>query len=199
MQRFLLTSTLLCFFTLLCAQQPSLLELNQNRLQKQKVAMSVLGTWAIGNIAAGLALQSNREGAEKYFHQMNAGWNAVNLAIAGFGYWGVMRTDPGNLGLFESWEEQHKFQKILLFNAGLDIGYMAGGAYLWERSRREGEANPARLEGFGKSIILQGAFLFAFDLTTYFILAADNKDWAPLLSQFDLEMGLNQIGLTLRF
>ena len=80
-----------------------------------------------------------------------------------------------------STEEQYKIQKILLFNAGLDIGYMLGGAYLIERSKNTAN-NPERLRGFGKSIILQGGFLFAYDLITYFTLAADNDQLQLLLS-----------------
>lgn len=152
--------------------------------------MTVLGSWAIGNIALGLALQNTQEGKNKYFHQMNAGWNAVNLVIAGVGYWGISRVDPASYDLLATINEQHRFQKILLFNAGLDIGYMAGGAYLIERSKNTSpDKNPERLKGFGQSIVLQGAFLFAFDLTTYLILASNNGEIGPLLSGISIGPG----------
>lgn len=104
-------------------------------------------------------------GQTKYFHQMNAAWNSVNLAIAGFGYYGL-RNQSVDLSLAETITEFHNFEKILLFNAGLDVGYMAIGAYLWERGIRK-ESN--RLVGYGKSMILQGGFLFTFDLVLYFM------------------------------
>ena len=191
MKKHLLLSTFLCISFLAISQSNILLDFNQNRLQKQKTAMTILGTWAIGNIAAGSILASQQEGEVKYFNQMNAGWNAINLVIAGFGYYGVMRMDAAALDMYGSIEEQYKIQKILLFNAGLDIGYMLGGAYLIERSKNITN-KPERLKGFGKSILLQGGFLFAFDLITYFTLAADNERLQLLLSN-------EGIGVFLRF
>ena len=70
MKKFLLASTLLCLATLLYSQS-DLYSFNENRITKQKRAMTVLGTWAIGNMAVGVGLQGSREGSEKYFHQMN--------------------------------------------------------------------------------------------------------------------------------
>ncbi|MEM8525157.1 MAG: hypothetical protein AAGG68_10955 [Bacteroidota bacterium] len=181
MKKYVLLSTFLCLSFLAFSQSTTLLDFNENRLQKQKTAMTILGTWAIGNIAAGSILASRQEGEAKYFNQMNAGWNAFNLVIAGFGYYGVMRADAAALDMYGSIQEQYKIQKILLFNAGLDVGYMLGGAYLIERSKNTTD-NPERLKGFGKSIILQGGFLFAFDLITYFTLAADNDQLQFLLN-----------------
>jgi len=165
----------------LMAQELSLEDINRSRLQKQKTSMLVLGSWAVGNIALGAGLAGRHEGSERYFHIMNAGWNAINLGIAAFGYWSAAKADPSAFGLAETLAENRKIQNLLLFNAGLDVGYVMGGLYLMERSRRGGD-NADRLKGFGKSIILQGAFLFAFDLAAYFLQAAENKKLDPWLS-----------------
>lgn len=162
------------------AQAGLLDRFNANRLHKQKVSMLILGSWAAGNIALGGIAASQTSGEARYFHSMNAGWNLVNLGLATAGYLAATRADPAALGLFESIEEQHRIQKIFLFNAGLDVGYMAGGAYLIERARRGGE-QAGRLRGFGKSIILQGAFLFVFDLGAYLWQANGNTEVQPLL------------------
>lgn len=185
MKHFLLTSTFLCFTFLAWNQSDLLLQYNQTRLQKQETAMKILGSWAIGNIAVGTIMSTRTDGSTKYFHQMNAGWNLINLAIAGAGWYGVSRIDPSNFDLYTSIQEQNKLQKILLFNAGLDVGYMAGGAYLVERSKNA-DNRPERLEGWGKSIILQGAFLFAFDLTAYLVLSSDNAKLQSILEQLSL-------------
>lgn len=100
---------------------------------------------------------------------MNLVWNSVNLAIAGFGYIGL-RSDPAQYSLPETIREFQNLENILLFNAGLDVGYMAAGAYLWERGIRK-ESN--RLIGYGQSVVLQGAFLFTFDLILF--AASRNK------------------------
>jgi hypothetical protein len=180
MKKLLLLSTLLCLSTLLWSQTDALFDFNQQRLNRQKTGMLVLGGWAAVNIAGGLALSQNADGADKYFHLMNAGWNGVNLAIAGFGYYAAMKTDPGSFDLYQTINEQHKFQKILLFNAGLDIGYMAGGLYLMERSKNT-DNNPEQLKGFGRSIVLQGAFLFAFDVVNHIVHSQHNPALEQLL------------------
>ncbi|MEL6943484.1 MAG: hypothetical protein AAFO82_12510, partial [Bacteroidota bacterium] len=181
MKKYFFLSTFLCLSFLTFAQTTTLLDFNQNRLKKQKTAMTILGTWAVGNIALGSVLASRQEGETKYFNQMNAGWNAVNLVIAGFGYFGAMKMDAATLDMYGSIQEHYKIQKVLLFNAGLDIGYMLGGAYLIERSKNRVD-NAERLSGFGKSIALQGAFLFVFDLITYATIAADNDNIQFLLN-----------------
>lgn len=196
MKKLLLLSTLLCLSTLVWSQSDAIYDFNQQRLNRQQTGMLVLGGWAVVNIAGGLALSQKAEGADKYFHLMNAGWNGVNLAIAGLGYYSAMQTDPGNFDLYQTINEQHKFQKILLFNAGLDIGYMAGGLYLIERSKHSGK-NPEQLKGFGRSIILQGAFLFAFDLANHIIHSQHNSALEPLLSS--IYFSGSAAGLVLQF
>lgn len=181
MKKLLLLSTLICLSTLLYSQSLNLMDYNRARLDRQKTGMLVLGGWAVVNIAGGLALSGQKEGVDKYFHLMNAGWNGVNLAIAGFGYYSALHTDPGSYDLYATIQEQHKFQKILLFNAGLDLAYMAGGLYLTEKSKTSTK-NPDQLKGFGRSIMLQGAFLFVFDVVNYSIHASHNSELAPLLS-----------------
>lgn len=177
--------------------QPSVEEwssFSQAHLHHQRSAMIALGGWAIGNIGLGLSLRSSREGSDRYFHDMNVYWNLVNLGIAGLGYWSTMGEDPASWSAFEAASKHHSFQKILLFNAGLDVGYVMAGLYLRERSRRAG-VNADQLRGFGKSIILQGGFLFAFDLINYFI--ANRR--APQLKMLMGEDGVSGIGLSFLF
>lgn len=185
------TQLLLLFFfaspVILMAQDITLQQYNTDRIQRQKKAMLVLGTWAASNIAVGGIAQSQTSGEAKQFHLMNAGWNVVNLAIAGFGYYGATQVDPGSLDLYSSVQEQQKLQKALLFNSGLDIGYMLGGAYLIERSKNTSSSDKRdRLSGFGKSIALQGAFLFVFDVGTYLVMSSHNDDLKPLFEGLSL-------------
>lgn len=196
MKALLLTSTFLLLSTLAFSQLSALEGFNDQRLQRQKTGMLVLGGWAVANIAGGLALSTQREGSEKYFHQMNAGWNIINLGIAGLGYLTALKVDPSSLSLYESIQEQHKFQKILLLNAGLDVGYVLGGLYLTERSKNTIK-NPDRLKGFGQAIMLQGAFLFVFDLVNYAIHALDNPKLEPLIGS--LQLGKNGLGIVWQF
>lgn len=147
-------------------RQQQLLEQNRERLQINKTGMSVLLGWAGLNLAVGTWGAFSAEGRWKYAHQMNAGWNVVNAGIATAGLIGATSTDPASLGMAETIREGYSIEKILLFNAGLDVGYMAGGAFLNERGVRQ---DSDRLVGYGRSIMVQGAFLFAFDLVLYWL------------------------------
>ena len=183
-----LAALFLVWTTICFAQTDILLDYNQGRLQKQKTGMLILGGWAIGNIAIGGAMMGNRTGEDRYFHQMNAAWNTINLGIAALGYFSAMKADPAGFDLYNSMNEQHKLQKILLFNAGLDVGYMLGGVYLMERAKTA-ENKPERLKGFGRSILLQGGFLFVFDIVNHIIHARGNAKIQPLLDSLSLAPG----------
>lgn len=168
------------FSGLLIAQtsEPDLESVNQNRIGLNSNGMLVLGGWAVSNMIVGGIGMAKTSGTTKYFHQMNAAWNTVNLAIAGFGYYGL-RNQSAQMSLSETITEFHNFEKILLFNAGLDVGYMALGAFLWERGLRK-ENN--RLTGYGQSLILQGGFLFAFDTVLYFLNRSESSQLMEFVS-----------------
>ena len=175
-----------------CTYGQSLEELNAKRLKTNKTGMKVLGTWAVANMVASPILKNNATGSEKYFHEMNLYWNAFNLAIASAGYIGSLKDDPSKYDLKESIKEQQKIEKILLFNTGLDIGYVAAGFFLNERGKRK---NDLRLEGYGNSLKLQGAFLAVFDL---FFYLAHHKNAKQLLNILD-NVSPSAQGLGLKF
>lgn len=161
----------------------SLEKINEKRLQLNKDGMKVLGSWAAGNIIIGGIGMTQSDGNVRYFHQMNLAWNSVNLAIAGLGYFGSRR-DPSEFNLKETVKEFSKFENILLFNAGLDVGYMATGAYLWERGIRK---ENSRLKGYGQSLILQGGFLFTFDLIMYLASKQQSNSLLEVLDDIQLQ------------
>ncbi|MEZ4686308.1 MAG: hypothetical protein R3B47_09645 [Bacteroidia bacterium] len=159
--RFLLMGALLVMAMSLLSQTYSEAELeavNSKRLKINQKSMYVLGGWAVTNIAAGLYFRGKTTGVNRYFHEGNAGWNVVNLAIAGGSLWAGAHTDPASYDLWQTIAEQQKIEKILLFNAGLDLGYMATGLYLRERSRRFSGTKADRLNGYGKALLVQGRF-----------------------------------------
>ena len=161
---------------------------NLDRIEHQRKAMLVLGGWAVGNIGLGLALRANSNGQTRRFHEMNAIWNVVNLGIAGFSYYSALR-EPATLGAFDALQKDQGFQKILLFNAGLDVGYILGGLYLTERAKRA-DVDSDLLRGYGKAIVLQGAFLMAFDLVNFVIASGRNDEYRLLLAPVEGGLGL---------
>jgi hypothetical protein len=145
--------------------QFSLDSLNGQRLHTNRVGMSVLGGWAVANIGFSGVQYFRTEGQAKGFHQMNVMWNFVNLGLAATSLIGSGPESALGLGMAESLAEQQKIEKILLFNAGLDVGYVMAGFYLRERSLNPAVKKPDRMRGWGNSLLLQGGFLFAFDIT----------------------------------
>ena len=136
--------------------------INQTRLEYNRQGMLILGSWAILNLVVGILGSLQRRGQVQAFHQMNAYWNVVNLGIAAYGFW--QASQVATLNFWEVFAAQQQIEKVLLFNAALDLGYMAIGLLLIERGRR---LEKERWIGFGKSILLQGAFLFLFDAILY--------------------------------
>jgi len=189
------TITLILVIDYVYSQTTDLDQFNHNRNQINKYAMITLGSWAVGNMAVNGALYRSGEKNRKYFCQMNIAWNAVNLAIAGFGLYGALNPDT-TLTLFESVQQQSNIEKILLFNAGLDVGYIMTGFYLKERAKNSLKHHD-RLTGYGNSLVLQGGFLFLFDLTVYFIQAGNHELMKKFLDHVTLAPGA--IGLTLNF
>ena len=103
----------------------------------------VLGAWAAASTALGAVLAVRP--ATRGFGRQTLAWGAVDGAIA----WAGTRrrasrgpTDPDRL------------RRVLLLNAGLDIGYVAVGA----RLVRDG-----RWRGDGAAVLVQGAFLLILD------------------------------------
>jgi hypothetical protein len=174
-----------------------LVAFNEERLDINRKGMLVLGSWAALNLVSSPIMASRSQGAERYFYQMNGYWNAVNLVIAGFGYYGAI-SGASDLGLAASLTEQHNIEKILLLNTGLDLAYMAGGMYLIERSRNTSK-NPDRLRGFGRSIVLQGAFLFTFDVILYAIHHRHGKALFQIVEGISFHPGISGGSLTYTF
>jgi hypothetical protein len=136
--------------------------INQTRLDYNQQGMLILGTWAVVNLILGAVASFRTHGQTQAFHQMNAYWNVVNLGIAAYGYW--QASQAAVLNFWEVLVEQQQIEKVLLANSALDFGYIALGLYLIERGRR---LEKDKWVGFGKSIVLQGAFLLLFDVILY--------------------------------
>ena len=168
---------------------------SKNALKKsisiQKTGMIVLGSWATLNIISGTVGFYKSNGSTKYFHQMNAAWNLVNLGIAGIGYRGALNTKT-DLSYETSIYKMQNFEQLLLINAGLDLLYIGSGVWLWKNGLNK---NSPRKIGYGKSIILQGSFLLLFDTALYFI---HNKQTRNLLEITD-QLSFTSNGLLLSF
>lgn len=180
------------------AQTLDLTDFNRQRSNRTRHSMYVLGTWGIANMATGAIGMTQTTGSQRSFHQMNLGWGVVNLGLAASGLWTATHTDPATFDLYETARQHHRMQKILLFNAGLDVAYMAGGAWMLERAKT-GVVNGERLRGFGRSLVLQGAFLFVFDVGAAIYLGGLEKQLPPFFENTSIGFDGQSLGFTLRF
>lgn len=180
----------------LWAQSEILTEINENRISLNKRHMYVLGAWGSGNIIYGLIGRANSTGSQRYFHEMNAIWNVVNLGLAGAGLYAAYNSSPDQFTLWETYAEQQKLEKILLVNGALNVSYILGGVLMQERAKRI-EKNSDRWKGYGKSLVLQGAFLLAFDSMQFIVHSQAQKELRQLLEQ--LQFQGNAVTFTLTF
>lgn len=158
----------------------------QSYQKTNQAGMWILGTWAVGNmLVGGIGWANNKQGETRYFQQMNFAWNIVNVSLAGFGLYQAY-----NFNEAITWQEvfvqHHTMQKILLFNAGLDVGYIATGFFLLEKSKNTNRL-PERLSGFGKSLILQGSFLLLFDVSMALAHQPNGKKMQKFLEKVQIQ------------
>ena len=161
--------------TILFAQPGNDLEKqwHKQRVSTQKKGMMTLGVWAVGNIFVGGVMMNNTSGSAYRFHQMNLFWNVVNLGIATGGYFGVPSEETASLK--ETVSGYQNLNQLLLFNAGLDIGYLMTGLYLKEKAKNS-QKHQAMYRGYGNALLLQGGFLFAFDVVLYLVNRSNLQD-----------------------
>ena len=145
----------------------SLPEFSRQRIQHQRIIGYSLGSYALANIAVSAVATGQTMGETNQFHRMNVYWNLVNLGIAGFGLLGARKQNPNTESLKDAVSRHSQMKKVLAINAGLDVVYVAGGAYLAGRTDNSETAD--RNRGFGKAIIVQGGFLLVFDVVNYLI------------------------------
>ena len=150
-----------------------------------------LGSWAVVNFGSSLALMNNPDPPfNKYFYHMNIYWNVVNATIAGFGLAGISKKDFSGYDLTVLQKEQRKIERLMLMNIFLDVFYIGSGVILDQYSYRF-KKNPDRIDGYGKSMIVQGAFLFLFDNIYYQLYRKNGK----LLQEMKVSMSASPYGL----
>jgi len=130
----------------------------------QRKALPVLLTWSAVSILSGLFLGLSAEKRRKGIGSQFVGWGVINGLIAGFGYRAARKKQLERLAGEESGpglaKEASTFENILWINAGLDVGYILGGAWL-KRSNPQDDFKA----GMGVGVQIQGAFLLLWDLT----------------------------------
>ncbi len=158
--------------------------------------MTALGAWGLVNVVQGSISATNTVGPEHYFHQMSSYFNAVNVGIAAVGFLGIKKQLLKTNTLNSEIKAQQKIQKILLINSALDVGYFGIGLLM----RNSGIKNQnAKIQGYGGSIMLQGAFLLAYDLLQFGAHRKNGKRLGQKFGIWTLGPTPSGMGLAYRF
>ena len=158
--------------------------------------MTALGAWGLLNVVQGSISATNTVGPEHYFHQMSAYFNTVNVGIAVAGFLGIKKQLLKSNTMASEIQAQRKIQKILLINSALDVGYFATGILL--RNNGIKNLNP-KTQGYGGSIMLQGAFLLVYDLLQYGAHHKNSKRLGQKIGIWSLGPTPSGMGLSYRF
>lgn len=179
-------------------QTDALAQFNKERLQVNKVGMIVLTSWAVGNIGVNGFLTRNSSGSDGHFYRMNIYWNLVNLALAVPGLRYSLLTDPTSLDLAATVKDYHQMGKIVLVNAALDVAYVTGG-FLMKELAKNNEKRRNILDGYGRSLILQGGFLLVFDAILYMAIQSKGSGLTKILENVQPVSTGGSVGLGLTF
>lgn len=197
MQKFILSVVFITVGFSAFSQKEVLIKFEKERIGYSKKSMVVLAGWSAANmIVSGIATNtSNTE--MRYFHQMNVMWGGINLTLAGLGYWGAGREKVDNPVLADVLKHQNRIEKTYLINLGLDVAYVGAGLLMNKTS--DNQKNPAKFEGYGNSIMLQGGFLLLYDAIVYSIHHKHRKQLKGMGEKLTLNAGPGAVSLTYNF
>jgi len=154
---------------------PLLKEIDARQTQLTRNGMISLNAWAGANLVVGGIGYYQTTGDARYFHQMNVFWNVVNVGIAVPGLIGTYRKKSTDLSFESVYKDQQKLQTIYLFNAGLDVSYMVAGWALFNFGNNQTGTLRNRFRGYGQSLVLQGGYLFVYDMIMFALLKKTGK------------------------
>ncbi len=179
------------------SQKENLVKFEKDRVRYTKNAMVALAGWSVVNIVGSGIATNTRNKEVRYFHQMNVMWGGINLALAGLGYWGAGREKVDNPVLADVLKHQNRIEKTYLINLGLDVAYVGAGLLMNKTS--DNQKNPAKFEGYGNSIMLQGGFLLLYDAIIYSIHHKHGRQLKGMGEKLTLNAGPGAVSLTYNF
>ena len=179
------------------SQKENLVRFEKERVRYTKNAMVALAGWSVVNIVGSGIATNTRNKEVRYFHQMNVMWGGINLTLAGLGYWGAGREKVDNPVLADVLKHQNRIEKTYLINLGLDVAYVGAGLLMNKTS--DNQKNPAKFEGYGNSIMLQGGFLLLYDAIIYSIHHKHGRQLKGMGEKLTLNAGPGAVSLTYNF
>ena len=118
--------------------------------------------WSVVSIVLGGWLMRKDNANQRGFGQQAATWGVIDAAIALGGWFGSQQRSRAADGQHPEVQakETRNLRRLLWINAGLDVLYMLGGLWWSRKDDPQGRG----WAGHGWGVVVQGAFLFVFDL-----------------------------------
>lgn len=147
---------------------------DMNQFQQQLLRR--LWIWSVFSMLSGFILARLRRPFWRGLGHQFMGWGLVDGLIALLGLAGISRRRAkpvGEAALAPASTDQvaRNLAVLLAVNTALDVGYVAGGA----QTLRKRGAQDQYWQGAGWGIILQGGFLFGFDLIHLWLVLRSKK------------------------
>ncbi len=118
----------------------------------------ILTLWGAGSVLVGSALAPLESPVLRQIGIQSLIWGAIDAAIGEFGQRSARKnSERQDVNVAQ---QARRFRTIVLVNTLLDVGYVAGGAWLLRSANGHSERT-----GAGIGVIIQGAFLLVFDAT----------------------------------
>lgn len=162
-------------------------------------ATYALAGWSLASVTSGLIGKNNSSGEAREFHKRNVLFGSINLGLAGLG---ILRNRlDANRGYppEQTFKRTAATQRLFLFNAGLDLAYIAYGLYTRERAYRYTGARYDKLRGTGNALLAQGGFLTVFDFVQYLLHSSNAKRLNTKLQTLSFTTTADGLGLVYRF
>lgn len=149
------------------------------KIRQDRIAMGVLTTWGGVSALSGTALTFNTDTRD--FGIMTLSWGLINAGI-GLNAIRSLKLPSDTPSHEKILREEALFMRILAVNTGLNVAYIVSGLALpyIDGSQRGRQ--------FGNAIIVQGAFLLAFDA---FLLYNSSRRFNRLTSFSNYPLSLN--------
>ncbi|MEQ9442989.1 MAG: hypothetical protein RIG62_28385 [Cyclobacteriaceae bacterium] len=166
------------------SQQQSISVTFDSRMKHLKTMHAkVLAIWAGTNMAGSGVLIFSTEASYFYFHAMNISWGLVNVGVAAFIYYHHNNVFRRPQSLLQQMDHQRHAEKMILFNIGLDHAFVATGMALYQHGQVLNINYADLWNGFGISVMMQGAFLLLQDTTFYQLHIKSRRRIYPLWQQ----------------
>ncbi len=130
--------------------------------------------WAVASVGLGARFLQQKDGYSQGLGTQFVGWGAVDglIALVGGLLAGRRRSQPDGDTPEQRSAEARNLSRILAINTLLDVGYVLGG---WWLARTKGAADRT-WRGHGRGIMVQGGFLFLFDLVHWLLVPRGEGD-----------------------